>query len=103
MFIFIFFSEVFVADLDNNGYLDEKDFSCLALRATIIEGKGEFSYNKFHENQHIMLGLWEEIAELADFNKVSSTKEHILIIISLKHNQLNQLFDFCLIYELFNI
>lgn len=59
-----------VSDLDSNGYLDEKDFSCLALRATIIEGKGEFSYNKFHENQHIMLGLWEEIAELADFNKV---------------------------------
>lgn len=60
----------FLTDLDNNGYLDERDFSCLALRATIIEGKGEFSYNKFHENQHIMLGLWEEIAELADFNKV---------------------------------
>lgn len=72
-FTYKFNIENLVSDLDSNGYLDEKDFSCLALRATIIEGKGEFSYNKFHENQHIMLGLWEEIAELADFNKVTNT------------------------------
>lgn len=63
-------------DVDNNGYLDEHDFACLALRATIIEGKGEFSYSRLQEYQHIMLSLWEEIAELADFNKVcfSTTK-----------------------------
>ncbi|CAG9831795.1 unnamed protein product [Diabrotica balteata] len=59
----------YLYDLDGNGYLDEKDFACLALRATIVEGKGEFSYSKLQENQHIMFGLWEEIAELADFNK----------------------------------
>lgn len=59
-----------VADVDSNGYLDERDFACLALRATIIEGKGEFSFSRLHEYQHIMLSLWEEIAELADFNKV---------------------------------
>lgn len=57
-------------DIDHNGYLDERDFACLALRATIIEGKGEFSFSRLQENQHIMLSLWEEIAELADFNKV---------------------------------
>ena len=57
-------------DLDSNGFLDERDFACLALRATIIEGKGEFSHSRLQENQHIMLSLWEEIAELADFNKV---------------------------------
>lgn len=72
---FIFVSQpdlsYFLSDIDNNGYLDERDFACLALRATIIEGKGEFSYSKLQENQHIMLSLWEEIAELADFNKVS--------------------------------
>lgn len=60
----------FFTDVDSNGYLDERDFACLALRATIIEGKGEFSYSRLQENQHIMLSLWEEIAELADFNKV---------------------------------
>ncbi|CAG9864282.1 unnamed protein product [Phyllotreta striolata] len=59
----------YLYDLDGNGYLDEKDFACLALRATIIEGKGEFSYSKLQENQHIMLSLWEEMAELADFDK----------------------------------
>lgn len=60
--------------MDNNGYLDEHDFACLALRATIIEGKGEFSYSRLQEYQHIMLSLWEEIAELADFNKVGCLK-----------------------------
>ncbi|KAL3273832.1 hypothetical protein HHI36_015259 [Cryptolaemus montrouzieri] len=59
----------YLYDVDNNGYLDERDFSCLALRATIVEGKGEFSQSKLQEYQHIMMSLWEEIAELADFNK----------------------------------
>ncbi|XP_019871708.1 sarcoplasmic calcium-binding protein 1 isoform X2 [Aethina tumida] len=59
----------YLYDVDNNGYLDERDFACLALRAAIIEGKGEFSYNRLQEHQHIMLSLWEEIAELADFDK----------------------------------
>ncbi|XP_011312285.1 sarcoplasmic calcium-binding protein 1 [Fopius arisanus] len=36
---------------------------------TLIEGKGDFNYNRYQENLHIMLSLWEEIAELADFNK----------------------------------
>lgn len=46
----------------------------MALKMTLIEGKGEFSYGRYQENLHIMLSLWEEIAELADFNKVRSTK-----------------------------
>ncbi|XP_076547946.1 sarcoplasmic calcium-binding protein 1 isoform X2 [Osmia lignaria lignaria] len=41
----------------------------MALKMTLIEGKGEFSYSRYQENLHIMLSLWEEIAELADFNK----------------------------------
>lgn len=41
----------------------------MALKMTLIEGKGEFSYNRYQETLHIMLSLWEEIAELADFNK----------------------------------
>ncbi|XP_017762274.1 PREDICTED: sarcoplasmic calcium-binding protein 1 isoform X1 [Eufriesea mexicana] len=59
----------FLYDTDNNGILDKHDFECMALKMTLIEGKGEFSYGRYQENLHIMLSLWEEIAELADFNK----------------------------------
>ncbi|CAG5073278.1 Similar to Sarcoplasmic calcium-binding protein 1 (Astacus leptodactylus) [Cotesia congregata] len=41
----------------------------MALKMTLMEGKGDFNYNRYQENLHIMLSLWEEIAELADFNK----------------------------------
>lgn len=58
------------ADIDNNGYLDKHDFECMALKMTLIEGKGEFNYSRYQENLHIMLSLWEEIADLADFDKV---------------------------------
>lgn len=58
-------------DTDNNGMVEKHDFECMALKMTLIEGKGEFSYNRYHENLHIMLSLWDEIAELADFNKVN--------------------------------
>lgn len=50
--------------------MDQHDFECMALKMTLIEGKGDFNYNRYQENLHIMLSLWEEIAELADFNKV---------------------------------
>ncbi|XP_011054772.1 PREDICTED: sarcoplasmic calcium-binding protein 1 isoform X4 [Acromyrmex echinatior] len=64
-------------DIDNNGYLDKHDFECMALRMTIIEGKGEFNYSRYQENLHIMLSLWDEIADLADFDKndVVTTEE----------------------------
>lgn len=58
-------------DIDNNGYLDKNDFECLALRNTLIEGRGEFSAEAYGKNQTIMKNLWNEIAELADFNKVN--------------------------------
>lgn len=57
-------------DIDNNGVLNQHDFECMALKMTLMEGKGDFNYNRYQENLHIMLSLWEEIAELADFNKV---------------------------------
>lgn len=63
--IFIFFP-----DIDNNGYLDAHDFSCLALRSCVLEGKGDCSAARLQKYQHIMLSLWEEIAQLADFDKV---------------------------------
>ncbi|XP_015594627.1 sarcoplasmic calcium-binding protein 1 isoform X2 [Cephus cinctus] len=59
----------FLYDIDNNGILDQHDFECMALKMTLIEGKGEFHGSRYQENLHIMLSLWEEITELADFNK----------------------------------
>ena len=46
---------------------------------TLIEGRGEFHYNRYQENLHIMLSLWEEIAELADFNKVKVNKDRFFL------------------------
>lgn len=104
-------------DIDNNGFLDQKDFDCMgrfdgmcnksfgslmdywtlislyrkyhnhprrrwckyrrhsALRATIIEGKGDCSPAKLAEFQHIMRSLWEELSDLADFDKVCIKKK----------------------------
>merc|ERR1712113_1362401 len=45
------------------------DFECLAVRNTVIEGKGEWNEATFKKNQEVMANLWNEIAELADFNK----------------------------------
>ncbi|MCI2449242.1 EF-hand domain-containing protein, partial [Listeria monocytogenes] len=56
-------------DIDNNGFLDKNDFECLALRNTLIEGRGEFNDAAYANNQKVMSNLWNEIAELADFNK----------------------------------
>lgn len=60
----------FSADIDNNGFLDLNDFECMAVRACIIEGKGECSPAKLSEFQHIMRSLWDEISDLADIDKV---------------------------------
>jgi len=56
-------------DIDNNGYLDKNDFECLAVRTTVIESKGDFTPEKYDENRKVMQNLWNEIADLADFNK----------------------------------
>jgi len=59
----------FMYDIDNNGSLDKNDFECLAVRNTVIEGKGAWDEAKYKENSEIMKKLWNEIAELADFDK----------------------------------
>merc|ERR1712029_579247 len=56
-------------DIDNNGVLDKNDFKCLAVRNTIVETKGDFPAERFAANAKIMENLWNEIAELADFDK----------------------------------
>ncbi|XP_041981885.1 sarcoplasmic calcium-binding protein 1 [Aricia agestis] len=59
----------FLYDIDNNGQLDSHDFKCLALRSCVLEGKGDCSPARLQKFQHIMTSLWEELSELADFNK----------------------------------
>lgn len=44
----------------------------MAVRACVIEGKGECNPAKLSEYQHIMRSLWDEISDLADFDKVCS-------------------------------
>lgn len=69
--ILSFFSKsTLISDIDNNGYLDAHDFECLAVRACVLEGKGDCSSARLAKYQHIMISLWEEIAQLADFDKV---------------------------------
>ncbi len=60
----------YMYDVDNNGLLDKNDFACLAVRNTVLEGKGQWDDARFKANQKVMHDLWNEIAELADFNKV---------------------------------
>ena len=50
--------------------LDKNDFECLAVRNTVIEGRGVWDEAKYKENSEIMARLWNEIADLADFDKV---------------------------------
>lgn len=59
----------FMYDIDNNGYLDKNDFECLAVKNTVIELAGGWTKEKYETNHKIMTNLWNEIAELADFNK----------------------------------
>ena len=49
--------------------LDKNDFECLAVRNTVIEGKGAWDEAKYKENSEIMAKLWNEIADLADFEE----------------------------------
>merc|ERR1711970_1097313 len=59
----------YMYDIDGNGALDKSDFECLTVRNTVIEGKGNWDEAVFKKNQEVMANLWNEIAELADFNK----------------------------------
>jgi len=59
----------YMYDIDNNGFLDKNDFDCMAVRTSIIETKGEWDPKVFEANKTVMANLWNEIAELADFDK----------------------------------
>lgn len=59
----------YMYDTDNNGYLDVYDFESLALKYTVYEGKGRYNAELHEKNKKIMIDLWSEMADLADFNK----------------------------------
>merc|ERR1712154_352679 len=54
---------------DGNGVLDQNDFECLAVRNTILEGKGDWDAIRYEKNKTVMINLWQQIAEIADFDK----------------------------------
>ena len=56
-------------DYDGNGVLDQNDFECLAVRNTILEGKGDWNQEKYEQNKKVMINLWQQICEIADFDK----------------------------------
>ena len=56
-------------DYDGNGVLDQNDFECLAARNTILEGKGDWDPIKYEKNKNVMINLWQQICEIADFDK----------------------------------
>merc|ERR1711915_617527 len=44
-------------------------FECLAVRNTILEGKGDWDLVRYEKNKTVMINLWQQIAEIADFDK----------------------------------
>ncbi|KAH8367008.1 hypothetical protein KR200_002689, partial [Drosophila serrata] len=56
-------------DIDNNGFLDQNDFLCMAVRACVVEGKGDCSTSRLDEYKKLMKNLWEEISAIADDDK----------------------------------
>lgn len=69
VFIFLFSSSS--ADVDNNGFLDDKDFECMAVRAAVIEGKGAIKQDRMDHYKNLMTTLWQEISDIADEDRVS--------------------------------
>merc|ERR1711979_182747 len=59
----------YMYDYDGNGVLDQNDFECLAVRNTIMEGKGDWDPIKYEKNKTVMINLWQPLADIADFDK----------------------------------
>ena len=38
-------------DLDNNGYLNQHDFDCLAVKFTLLEGRGQWNKARYRKNE----------------------------------------------------
>ena len=37
----------YLYDLDNNGHMNKNDFDCLAVKFTVMEGRGEWNEKRF--------------------------------------------------------
>jgi len=59
----------YMYDLDNNGFLNKNDFDCLAVKFTVMEGRGAWNEKSFTRYSMIMSDLWDQIADIADLNK----------------------------------
>jgi len=59
----------YMYDLDNNGHLNARDFECLAVKFTILEGRGQWNKASFNRFSKIMTNLWNEISDTADLNR----------------------------------
>ncbi|XP_037731559.1 sarcoplasmic calcium-binding protein, alpha-B and -A chains-like [Drosophila subpulchrella] len=59
----------YMYDIDNNGFLDQNDFLCMAVRACVVEGKGDCSTSRLDDYKKLMKNLWEEISAIADDDK----------------------------------
>jgi len=59
----------YMYDLDNNGHLNARDFECLAVKFTILEGRGQWNKANFNRFSKIMTNLWNEISDTADLNR----------------------------------
>merc|ERR1711962_186704 len=54
----------YMYDVDNNGVLDKDDFVCLAVKNTLMEGKGAWNPDSFARNQKVMNNLWNQLARV---------------------------------------
>ena len=48
-------------DLDNNGYLNQHDFDCLAVKFTLLEGRGQ--WNKARYKKTKQSDLWPKYSK----------------------------------------
>jgi len=49
--------------------MNKNDFDCLAVKFTLMEGRGEWNEKSFTRYSMIMSDLWDQISEIADLNK----------------------------------
>ena len=47
----------YLYDLDNNGFLNKNDFDCLAVKFTVMEGRGEWTEKSFTQYSMIMRSI----------------------------------------------
>lgn len=77
-------------DIDNNGFLDQNDFLCMAVRACVVEGKGDCSAGRLDEYRKLMTNLWNEISAIADDDKVILFNFFTIVSLGNRNNNLRK-------------